>query len=576
MPARPHTAVPAARRKPLGADSPLYHWWITAALMLGFTTAGLSVTVVQLAFPHIMLSLRADLDDMQWVQTSSMIMQAVMMPSVGWLGARLGNRRLYLLSLGTFVGGSILCGMAWDVYSLITFRVVQAIGSGPLFPLTQSIMFQTFPEEKRGLAMGVNSLGFSFGPMVGPVIGGYLLEHASWRTVFYINVPVGILGLILAYLVLPYPQRRESRSLDVLGLLSMAMFLVTFLLAITQGREEGWNSQYIVTLLAVAVVAGVGFVATELRQTEPFVELRLYKNFAFAMASLVVFLNTITFMSSSFVVTLFLQIHLLYTPLQAAWILMPSAVVIGILSVVTGRLSDFIAPKVLIIFGLATSTLCMFQHATITSVTSFEAIAFWFAVRGFTRSFTITPLTTGSLAPLRESELRMGSGLLSLNRGIASAVSVALTTTVLQNRLAERVLLLVQDQSAMPLAAEELLQSFFMTFRHLGDFADMAQIKAAAMLQQLLSTEAALHSYHDTFILIGWISAAGIVPPLWMGNARGKSAKAAPPASSPQDTALLPQPAVPYKPAVGGENGTHVNSKIERRKAEPTPEAEVQ
>ena len=404
MPAHPHTVIPPAHRKPLGADSPLYHWWITAALMLGFMTAGLSVTVVQLAFPHIMTSLRADLDAMQWVQTSAMIMQAVMMPSVGWLGSRLGNRRLYLLALGTFVGGSILCGMAWDVYSLIVFRVVQAIGAGPLFPLTQSIMFQTFPEEKRGLAMGVNSLGFSFGPMIGPVIGGYLLEHASWRTVFYINVPVGLIGLILAYLVLPYPRQQEPRSLDVLGLFSMATFLVTFLLAITQGRTEGWDSQYIVTLLTIAVVAGVGFIVTELRQTEPFVELRLYKNFAFAMASLVVFLNTITFMASGFVVTLFLQIHLLYTPLQAAWILMPSAVVIGILSVVTGRLSDLVSPKVLIIFGLAASTLCMFQHATITTVTSFGAITFWFAVRGFFRCLHHYPADywfTGPLAGVR-------------------------------------------------------------------------------------------------------------------------------------------------------------------------------
>jgi len=530
--------------------------------MLGFMTAGLSVTVVQLAFPHIMTSLRADLDAMQWVQTSAMIMQAVMMPSVGWLGSRLGNRRLYLLALGTFVGGSILCGMAWDVYSLIAFRVVQAIGAGPLFPLTQSIMFQTFPEEKRGLAMGVNSLGFSFGPMIGPVIGGYLLEHASWRTVFYINVPVGIIGLILAYLVLPYPRQREPRSLDVLGLFSMAAFLVTFLLAITQGRDEGWNSQYIVTLLAIAVVAGVGFVVTELRHAEPFVELRLFKNLAFTMASLVVFLNTITFMASSFVVTLFLQIHLLYTPLQAAWILMPSAVVIGILSVVTGRLSDLISPKVLIIFGLATSTLCMFQHATITTVTSMEAITFWFTVRGFTRAFTITPLSTGSLAPLPESQLRMGSGLLSLNRGIASAVSIALTTTVLQNRLAERVLFLVQDQNAMPLGAEELLQHFFITFKHLGDFADMAQIKAMAMLQQLLDAEAALHSYHDTFIFIGLMSAAGILPALWMGHAKSKAAKATPLTPSPQDTAPLHPSAVPYRPAVGGENGTRVDSRI--------------
>jgi EmrB/QacA subfamily drug resistance transporter len=400
--------------------------------------------------------------------------------------------------------------------------------------------------------MGVNSLGFSFGPMVGPVIGGYLLEHASWRTVFYINVPVGLIGLLLAYLVLPYPRRQESRRLDVLGLLSMAMFLVTFLLAVTQGRDEGWDSQYIITLLAIAVVAGVGFVVTELRHGEPFVELRLYKNFAFAMASLVVFLNTITFMASSFVVTLFLQIHLLYTPLQAAWILMPSAVVIGILSVATGRLSDLISPKVLVIFGLATSALCMFQHTTITTVTSLEAITFWFTVRGFTRAFTITPLTTGSLAPLQESQIRMGSGLLSLNRGIASAVSVALTTTVLQNRLAERMLALAQDQNAMPLGSEELLHNFFIIFQQLGDFADMAQIKAMAMLQDLFSAEAALHSYHDTFILIGWISAAGILPALWMGHATAKPAQTAPP---------TPQSTVSYTPTAGGENGTHVDSR---------------
>jgi hypothetical protein len=171
----------------------------------------------------------------------------------------------------------------------------------------------------------------------------------------------------------------------------------------------------------------------------------------------------------------------------------------------------------------------------------------------------------------------MGSGLLSLNRGIASAVSIALTTTILQNRLAERVLLLVQDQSAMPLGADELLQYFFMTFKHLGDFADMAQIKAAAMLQQLLSTEAALHSYHDTFIFIGWMSAAGIVPALWMGSTRRrKSAVVTPSAPSSQGTVPPPQPAVPYRPAVGGENGTHVNGQKERQTTEHAPEAEVQ
>jgi EmrB/QacA subfamily drug resistance transporter len=511
-------------RKVLGEDSPYYHWWITAVLMLGFTTAGLSVTVVNLAFPKIMTSLRADLDVMQWVQTGYMIMQAVMMPSVGWLGSRLGNRKLYLLALGGFVGGSILCGMAWDVYSLIVFRLIQAMCAGPLFPITQVIMFQTFPENKRGLAMGVTSLGFSFGPMIGPVLGGYLLEYASWRAVFYINVPVGIIGLGLAYLILPHPRGRERRSLDLMGMVSMAAFLVTFLMAMSQGRVEGWDSLYILSLLAIALVAGITFVVTELRSQQPFVELRLYKNISFAMSSLVVFINTISFMATNFIVALFLQIHLDYTPLQAAWMMMPSAIVIGILSVIAGRLSDVVPPKLLVIFGLGLVAFCLFQYATITAWTSVGMITFWLTARGFARAFTIAPLSAASLKALPESEIRMGTGLLSLNRGIGSAGSVALAATIFQNRLAERAILLAQDQSFVPLGREALLRSLQLTFERLGDITQIAGMKSLAMLHRLVNMEAALHSYHDTFIIIGCISAAGILPALWMGTLKPPTA----------------------------------------------------
>lgn len=520
-------------RRAWGADSPNYHWWITAVLMLGFTTAGLSVTVVNLAFPKIMTSLRADLDVMQWVQTGYMIMQAVMMPSVGWLGSRLGNRKVYLLSLGTFVGGSILCGMAWNVHSLIIFRLVQAVGAGPLFPITQVIMFQTFPEEKRGLAMGVTSLGFSFGPMIGPVLGGYLLEQASWRAVFYINVPVGIIGLGLAYLILPRPRGQERRHLDVMGMLSMAAFLVSFLMAMSQGREEGWDSQYILSLLAIALVAGVTFVVTELRSREPFVELRLYKNLAFAMSSLVVAINTISFMATNFIVALFLQIHLDFTPLQAAWMLMPSAVVIGILSVVSGRLSDVVPAKVLVIFGLSMVALCLLQYARITAWTSVGMITFWLTARGFARAFTIAPLSAASLKALPESQIRMGTGLLSLNRGVAAASSVALAATLFQNRLAQRTIILVQDQSFLPFAREEMLQRWQQIFERLGDFSQIAGMKSLALLNRLVNAEAALHSYHDTFIIVACVSAAGILPALWMGKRKLSSPE--PSQEAPQD-----------------------------------------
>lgn len=492
------------------------YWWITAVVMLGFTTAGLSVTVVNLAFPKMMTSLRADLDVMQWVQTGYMIMQAVMMPSVGWLGSRLGNRRLYLIALSVFIGGSMLCGLSWDVYSLIGFRLVQAIGAGPLFPISQVILFQSFPARKRGLAMGISSLGFSFGPMVGPVLGGYLLDYASWRIVFYLNVPVGLFTLALGYFILPRPTQREVRRLDLVGMLTLATFLVTFLLAMSQGRTEGWDSLYILTLLALALGAGAGFVITELRSDEPFVDLRLYANSAFTMASLVVFLNTISFMATNFLVALFLQIHLDYTPLQVAWMMMPSAVVIGMLSVLAGRLSDLIAPKVLVMVGLGLVSWCLIQYATITAWTSVGMITFLLTARGFARSFTIAPLNTASLRMLSEAEVRMGTGLLSLNRGVASAGSVALAATLFQNRLAARLIHLAQEQSQVAIGRSELLRTLSTMFTRLGDFSQLAESKALATVQRLLTAEAALHSYHDTFIIIACISAAGLLPAFFM------------------------------------------------------------
>ncbi len=505
------------------ARSPYEHWWITAAIMIGYTTVGLSVTVVNLAFPQIMTSLRADLDQMQWVQTGYMIVTSVMMPSVGWLGSRWGNRQIYLIAFSGYVGGSILCGLAWDVHSLIAFRLLQAVFAGPIFPITQVMLFEAFPENKRGLAMGISSLGFSFGPMVGPVLGGYLMEFASWRTVFYINVPTGIIGIILAYLVLPYPKRRQPRSLDVVGMCTMAVFLVTFLLAMTQGREEGWDSPYILTLLGIAVLSGLSFVFAELHNPEPFVELRLFRNFAFTMAALVVFINTLSFMCTNFIVILFLQAHLNFTPLQAAWMMLPSAVVIGTLSVFSGRMSDLLPPKFLVIFGLTLVSLCIWRFTTITTWTSVGMLTFWLTARGFSRAFTIAPLNRASLSPLDESELRMGSALLSLNRGIAAASSVALVATFFQNRLAQRAIRLNQDQSTLDFGQTEMLTSLNGTFTSLGDFSQVASMKAMAMLNRFVQEEASLHTYHDTFFWVALLAASGIIPALWMGKQRRRA-----------------------------------------------------
>ncbi|ETX04174.1 MAG: hypothetical protein ETSY2_30290, partial [Candidatus Entotheonella gemina] len=287
-----------------------------------------------------------------------------------------------------------------------------------------------------------------------------------------------------------------------------------------QGRKEGWDSAYILSLLGIAAIAGLSFVLAELYNPEPFVELRLFRNFAFTMAAIVVFLNTLSFMSVNFIVILFLQAHLKFTPLQAAWMMLPSAVVVGMLSVLSGRLSDILPPKFLVMFGLTLVSLCIWQFTAMTTWTSVGVLTFWLTARGFSRAFTIAPLNRASLSPLDESELRMGSALLSLNRGIAAASSVALVATFFQNRLAQRAIWLNQDQGTLPFGQADILTSLNGTFISLGDFSQVASTKAMAMLNRMVQDEASLHTYHDTFLWVALLSAAGIIPALWMGRQR--------------------------------------------------------
>ncbi len=512
------TSASPAWRGMFDDTSPNFHWWLTIPLMLGLTAVGLNVTALNLALPTIMTSLRAELQVAQWIQTGAMITSAVMTPSVGWLGAALGNRRLYLLALGVFISGSLLCGMAWSINSLISFRIVQALGMGLLMPLTRVILFQAFPLDKRGLAVGVTTLGFSFGPMIGPVVSGYLLEHATWRAIFYVNVPVGILSLGLAYLTLPAPRPQQRPRFDAIGWASISIFLITFLLAVSRGRQDGWDAPHILLLLVIALLAGVTFVVVELRIRQPFVELRLFKNVPFAMATVVNFFNTLSFMATNFLVALFLQHQLGYTPLQAAWMLMPSAVLVGIMSVMTGRLSDVMAPKVLIIVGLTLVAWCLFQFANFTVWTSVGLLTFWLTVRGFARAFIMAPLGAASMAALPESDLRMGAGLRGVSRGLASASSVALAATWYQERLAVHTRRLAQEQSLTGYGRDELVQSLTLTFERLGDFGQVAQGKAFAMLNNLIRAEASLLSYHETFIIVAGLSLLAILPTLWISK----------------------------------------------------------
>jgi len=224
-------------------------WWIAITLFLGTLSVGLSVTAVNIAIPTMMSSFGTSLNRIQWVLTGFMITRTVLIPSVGWLGDRIGDRNVFILSTTVFTAGSLLCSISWNAESLIFFSIVQGVGAGPLLGVAMAIMFEAFPRHERGLAMGLFMTGWSLGPFLGPLLGGYLAEHVHWRAIFYINLPTGLLSILAGYYILPGNKSKAvAAPLDGFGLLTMTGATIALLLALSLGQEEGWGSRFIVGL----------------------------------------------------------------------------------------------------------------------------------------------------------------------------------------------------------------------------------------------------------------------------------------------------------------------------------------
>jgi EmrB/QacA subfamily drug resistance transporter len=492
------------------------HWWPTCGVMLGALTVALNIGVLNVAVPSMMSSLSTDLDRIQWVQTAYQITQAVLMPAVGWLGSRLGTKRLFILSTLVFITGSALCGLAWDVHSLILFRVLQGVGGGPITPLGMSILYSTFPPEKRGLAMGLYNFSFSFGPAIAPALGGHLIEVLNWRAIFYINVPVGLLSAGIILLTMSKTQEQQARPFDAVGVFTMASFLILLLLAVSEGRRYGWGSQMIVTLFVASGISLLAFVVAELKTAHPFVEIRLYKNLPFAMGCLIAFLNTMEFRGTNFLLPIMLQRIYHYTPFQAGLFFLPPALVMGTTSIIAGRLSDKIQPKVLLIIGLLTLTYVSFQFCGLDVWATTGVILGLIVLRRGAQAFCHSPLTSSTLRGIPEDQIRMASGLFNVHRTLAGAVGVALTATLMDYREDVHTLVLSERQALYPLGTMAATDTIRGVLAQDGNFDGMLAQKTAGVLRQQLAEAAALAGYHDLFFMFAALALFSLIPVFFM------------------------------------------------------------
>jgi EmrB/QacA subfamily drug resistance transporter len=492
------------------------HWLPTFGVMLGGLTVALNSGSLNVAIPSMMGSLSTDLDRIQWVQTSFQIIQAVLIPAVGWLGARVGTKRLFILSTLLFITGSALCGLAWDVHSLIIFRTIQGIGGGPIMPLSMSILYSTFPPDKRGLALGLSNFSHSFGPAIAPALGGHLIEVLSWRALFYVNVPVGLLSAGIVLFTMPDTQDERASPFDALGVFSMGSFLILLLLAVSEGRRYGWGSTMILLLFVASMLSLVVFVIAEIKTTQPFVELRLYKNLPFAMGCLIGFLNTMEFRGTNFLLPIMLQRIYHYTPFQAGLFFLPPALVMGITSILAGRLSDIIQPKLLLIIGLLVLTFVSFEFCGLDVWATTGVLLGLVVLRRGAQAFCHSPLSSSTLNGVPEDQVRMASGLFNLHRTVGGTMGVALTATLMDYREDVHMLILSQRQALYPLGTEMATDAIRGVLIQDGDSGETLAQKTAAILRQKLVEEAALAGYHDVFFMFAALTLFSLLPVLLM------------------------------------------------------------
>jgi EmrB/QacA subfamily drug resistance transporter len=362
---------------------------------------------------------------------------------------------------------------------------------------------QAFPARQRGLAMGLYGLGISCGPAIGPVLGGYIAEHLNWRMVFYANTLPGLICILLVLLVIPNTRDAIKRSLDLPGLVTLTVFLVSLLVALAQGQRYGWDTPYIQRLFLLAAVSFLTFLVIELYCRDPLVELRLYANPAFAAVSLVIFITAMTFWGTSFLQTFLLQHLLDYTPAQAGAVILPGALAMAATTLLAGRLVDKVDRRYVVWAGLGMFALTSYWFSFLSLDRPMSWMSWMIVGRYLTISFIFTPMNAVSLMVLPPDQVRMGSGLINLmQQGLGGTTGLAIMTTILQRRTTYHANALAQEQVASSLPWVDVMAPLHALMRQAGEVSDMVETKALALVQRHLTEQATVAAYQDCFILV--------------------------------------------------------------------------
>jgi DHA2 family multidrug resistance protein len=509
-----------------GRVNPLYKWHVMVIVMIGTMMATLDTSIVNVSIPRIMSDFGVNVDDIEWVLTGYMISFASLMPLTAWIRDRIGYKTLYLSSLFVFTAGSLLCGLSPNLASLIVSRVIQALGGGAIMPTGMAMITEVFPPEDRGKAMGIWGVGVIVGPAIGPTLGGYLTETLGWRSIFLVNLPIGIIGFLLAMrlLIKDRPHKSLHRPFDVFGFVFLTLFLVAFLLALSKGEREGWTSVYITTCFILSVVGLVGFFVVETQIPDGIIDIRLFRFPIFSLCSFMIVVRSLALFGGIFLLPIFLQQILGYDEIQTGLMLMPTAIIIGILMPLAGRLSDQIGARVPTIIGVIFTALFMFMYRNLSLVMSVWDIVEPLLVRGIGQAFIMAPIMATALNAIPQRKAGMGSSMLNILMQVGGSTGIAIFGTVLTNRITFHTDVIGSTVRSGTPVFQEVLKGFYFRAHDLGYPSALAQKVAGMMTGQYLRSYGTVQSYQDAFIVGAVVVILSIIPAFFLPGI--KAAKA--------------------------------------------------
>jgi DHA2 family multidrug resistance protein len=481
-------------------------WIVALAVMFATFMEVLDTTVVNVSLPHIASSMAATTEEATWALTSYLVANAIILPMTGWLAATFGRKRLLLMSITGFTLASFLCGAAPNLASLVIFRIIQGATGGALQPLSQAVLLESFKPEERGKAMGFWGLGIVVAPILGPVLGGWLTENYTWRWVFYINLPVGIVSLIMTRMFVFDPPylRKESKGIDYWGMGMLVVGIGALQYVLDKGQTEDWfESTTIAVLSVVSAATLIALVINQLKSKNPVIDLHVFKDRSYAVG---VFLMTVVgfvLYGSLVLLPVMLQTLFHYSSLEAGKAMAPRGVGSLIMMPMVGYLTGHIDPRKLLAIGLTIGGVTLVWLGQLSLNAGYWDIFWPQFLQGAGMALLFVPLTTVSMATIAQDRMGYATSLFNLMRNIGGSVGIAVTSTILQRQRQSIGTMLGEHVTAYDPATQTMYAQIKNGLIASGVDAVTAGERAFAMLRGMVVQQASMVSYVMLFRLLG-------------------------------------------------------------------------